>query len=103
MDRFLKTAAGRPLGKESDVKRYVAGFAIFSSLIAVRARADSPVSSGGTAGTVEAKKEEPVRFYGLTFDFTLADSSGLNSIGHNYRNDLNFYFEPTWHVGAKYL
>ncbi len=43
------------------------------------------------------------RFYGFTFDLTMGDGSGLNSVGHNYRNDFVWYFEPAWNVGQMYL
>lgn len=56
--------------------------------------------SAGLSATTSAK---PPRFYGLSFDFTVADGSGLNAVGQNYRNDLNFYFEPTWNFGRLYL
>jgi hypothetical protein len=56
----------------------------------------------GAVTTVEAANGKP-RFYGFTFDLTTADGSGLNSAGHNYRNDFVWYFEPTWNVGQLYL
>jgi hypothetical protein len=109
MDQFLKPAR-TPVGKEFDVKRYVIGLAFFSTAFASTiASADGPADGSpkgkatGAASVLEAKKEKAVPFYGFAFDFTMADSSGLNSIGENYRNDLNFYFEPTWNVGPRFL
>jgi hypothetical protein len=32
-------------------------------------------------------------------DLTLSDSSGLNAVGQNYRNELSAYFEPRWVAG----
>jgi hypothetical protein len=82
------------------VKRYVIGFAFFSLLGSTQSFADTPA---GASATIEAKATEKVPFYGVAFDFTLADSSGLNAIGENYRNDLNFYFAPSWAIGARFL
>ncbi len=59
-------------------------------------------STGLTVTSGKAENEAP-RFYGFTFDFTVSDSSGLNSVGHNYANDLIIYFEPTWNIGKQYL
>lgn len=56
----------------------------------------------GAVTTVETSNTPP-RFYGLTFDLTMADGSGLNSVGHNYRNDFVWYFEPSWNIGQLYL
>jgi hypothetical protein len=58
-------------------------------------------SIDGPASVNETAKKIPL--YGLSFDFTVGDGSGLNGVGHNYRNDLNFYFEPTWNIGARFI
>jgi hypothetical protein len=42
--------------------------------------------------------EEP-RMGGFDLDLTLSDSSGLNAVGQNYRNELSLYFEPRWSLG----
>jgi len=55
------------------------------------------------AGVEAEKPDQKVPFYGFSFDFTAADGTGLNSVGQNYRNDLAFYFEPTWNVGPRFL
>jgi len=57
----------------------------------------------GAVTSVEAVGSVKPRFDGLTFDLTTADGSGLNSAGHNYRNDLVWYFEPSWNIGQMYL
>ena len=49
--------------------------------------------------TIDATANIKPRFYGFTFDLTTADGSGLNSAGHNYRNDFVWYFEPAWNIG----
>ncbi len=93
------------------MRKYVIGFAIFTGVFGGEqfALADGPGDGAprgkatGVIGSVEAQKNEKVPFYGFSFDFTVADSSGLNAVGENYRNDLNFYFEPTWNVGARFL
>ena len=55
------------------------------------------------AAEVAAHHDASPRFHGFTFDLTTADGSGLNSVGHNYRNDFVWYFEPAWNVGQVYL
>jgi hypothetical protein len=82
------------------VKRYLICFALVSLQVAV-AHADGP--PGSTAVVVEKKKDDFVHYYGLGFDFTASDTSGLNAVGHNYSNSLAFYFEPTWRFGAKFF
>src|SRR5579884_2403852 len=62
--------------------------------------AGSPNPGAGVA--VETATTKP-RFYGFTFDLTTADGSGLNSAGHNYRNDFVWYFEPAWNIGQVYF
>lgn len=69
------------------------------------ARAQS-LSGYNTAASEASKSAERLgspRFYGFTFDLTTGDSSGLNSVGHNYRNDFVWYFEPAWNLGQLYL
>src|SRR5207302_1374806 len=61
------------------------------------------LSAAGTVVSVDAKADTKPRFYGLVFDLTMADGSGLNSVGHNYRNDFVWYFEPAWNIGKMYL
>jgi hypothetical protein len=38
---------------------------------------------------------------GFDFELTLSDSSGLNAVGQNYRNELSTYFEPRWAIGDR--
>ena len=57
----------------------------------------------GAVTTVETTVNTKPRFYGFTFDLTTADGSGLNSVGHNYRNDFIWYLEPSWNIGQMYL
>jgi hypothetical protein len=54
----------------------------------------------GVTGGGAAKRP---RFGGLHFDFTVANGSGLNAVGQNYRNDFTFYLEPSWSIGQMYL
>ena len=68
------------------------------------------VSLSGTASAqslgLSAKRggaNQSPRFYGFAFDFTVSDGTGLNNIGENYRNDLSFYFEPTWNYGKMFF
>jgi len=52
---------------------------------------------------VKQQSHQSPRFYGFSFDFTVSDGTGLNNIGENYRNDLSFYFEPTWNYGKMFF
>lgn len=74
--------------------------AIGTASIAHAGAGGQPTVSGSVEGESIDKK---VPFYGFSFDFTLADGTGLNSVGQNYRNDLAFYFEPSWNVGARFF
>jgi hypothetical protein len=73
---------------------------VASTILSAPANADV---AGSQTSSVDEKKVEKVRFGGFGFDFTMADSSGLNAVGENYRNELNFYFEPHWDIGARWL
>jgi len=64
--------------------------------------AAGPVDTSPAAG-VASEPEPGIRFHGLTFHVTLADGTGLNAVGHNYRNDLNLYLEPAWHAGKRFF
>lgn len=61
------------------------------------------LSQGLSGQVIGAKQDDKPKFGGFGFDFTLADSMGLNAVGHNYRNDLSFYLEPHWNVGARFM
>ena len=92
--------------KEHDVKRNLIRFALATGLLGMASAAygQQPLAAtSNAAATVDASKNEVPKYGGLSFDFTMADGTGLNSVGQNYRNDLVFYFEPTWNVGARYL
>ena len=68
------------------------------------ARADGAgAPNTGSVTSIEATANVKPRFYGFSFDLTTADGSGLNSVGHNYRNDFVWYFEPEWNIGQMYL
>jgi hypothetical protein len=38
---------------------------------------------------------------GFDVDLTLSDSSGLNTVGENYRNELSMYLEPRFALGKR--
>jgi hypothetical protein len=38
---------------------------------------------------------------GFDLELTLSDSTGLNAVGQNYRNELSAYFEPRWAMGRR--
>jgi hypothetical protein len=69
---------------------------LFAAAPPASADAPAPSGSSGTAA-VELTKEAPTRFYGIGFDYYLADDSGLNST--NYNNDIGQYFLPSWSFG----
>ncbi len=73
----------------------------FSFAVAGEARAQNAAAAAGAV--TETADTKVVPYGGLAFDFTIADGSGLNGVGQNYRNDLAFYFEPTWNFGARFL
>jgi hypothetical protein len=51
-------------------------------------------------GTTTAASEDTA-LGGFDAELTLSDSSGLNTVGENYRNELSLYFEPRWAAGRK--
>lgn len=65
------------------------------------ARAQNAAAAAGAV--TESASTKVVPYGGLSLDFTIADGSGLNAVGQNYRNDLAFYIEPTWNFGARFL
>jgi hypothetical protein len=86
------------------VKRYLVWFALVAGLLGfvASAAADAPAQTP-SSNTVVEKKAEAVPFGGFSFDFTMSDSTGLNAVGENYRNELAWYLEPSWNIGAKWL
>lgn len=73
------------------------GLALIGAAAPVRAHMVEELSDQKLA------KQGETRFGGLGLDVTLSDSSGLNAVGRNYRNELNLYFEPRWSVGRVFL
>lgn len=103
MDRNLKSSPAAGFCKEHDVKRSLVRLAIVAAFAPTIALAQQPTgNTTTTSNTVTAPKPEVARFGGFGFDFTMADSTSLNAVGQNYRNDLAWYFEPSWHVGARF-
>ena len=83
-------------------------FLVATAVVGIGSGASAQSLSGyNTAASEVSKVGERTggnpRFYGLTFDLTTADGSGLNSVGHNYRNDFVWYFEPAWNIGQMYF
>ena len=78
---------------------------VAAALVGIGSSARAQLSGYNTAASEVTKTGERTgspRFYGLTFDLTIGDGSGLNSVGHNYRNDFVWYFEPAWNIGQMY-
>jgi hypothetical protein len=78
------------------------------TLLGGAALADAPadVPRTGATTTVTTEATTPTgrpKFYGVSFDVSVADGSGLNAVGHSYRNELSFYFEPKWNVGQMWF
>jgi hypothetical protein len=84
------------------VNRHLARTALVASIFSAATSYAQSNANSPTAGAVD-KKQEDVRFGGFGFDFTMSDSMGLNGVGQNYRNELNFYFEPRWDIGKKWM
>ena len=105
MDCFLNWGPPRKFYKELHVKRLTR---LALGIVIVGASTGSWADGAGAPNTgavtaVEADANVKPRFDGFTFDLTTADGSGLNSIGHNYRNDFVWYFEPAWNIGQMYF
>ena len=77
------------------------GFLFGNRPVFAQATSARPGQGNAELAVTENKDEAP-RFYGLHFDLSIFDGSGLNSVGENYRNDLSFYFEPSWDVGKTF-
>jgi hypothetical protein len=85
------------------VKRSLVSVALIGLLGVLKvASAQTPSSSPLPSASVEESVNK-VPFYGFGFDFSMGDGTGLNGVGHNYRNDLSFYFEPSWRIGARFI
>src|SRR3954463_15292840 len=70
-------------------------------LVLLPARAARAQLANALTGT-PTETEEPSR-HGVDLDLTLSDSSGLNAVGQNYRNELSVYLEPRWAAGRVLL
>jgi hypothetical protein len=71
--------------------------ALVGGLLAARpAQAQLTNALTGTAATAD-----DTIMGGFDIDLTLSDSSGLNAVGENYRNELSMYFEPRFALGKR--
>lgn len=61
----------------------------------------APVAEAMAAPSAPAKVEAPPKHAGFMFDYTVLDSSSLNTV--NYTNQAINYFEPMWAVGKAFL
>ena len=68
-------------------------------LTPVAAHADASSVAGGS-NTLTKEREAP-RFYGLGFEYSIYDTSGLNKF--NYTNTLDNYFFPSWSLGRVFF
>jgi hypothetical protein len=90
--------------EEYDVKRHlIRSILVFGLVVGVLGMAATAYGQNAGLGVEASGPVAKPRFYGFSFDFTMADQTGLNAVGQNYRNDLAFYFEPTWNFGRMYL
>lgn len=74
--------------------------AVLAGTLAAGQRARAQVTETIT-GSV--RKNQDLRYGGVGMDVTLANGSGLNTVGQNYRNDLSLRFEPRWEVGRRFF
>jgi hypothetical protein len=106
LDCFLKQRrAALVFVKERRVKK-LTGLALGILIVGASAgaRADGAgAPNTGAVTSIETTVNTKPKLYGFSFDLTTADGSGLNAVGHNYRNDFIWYFEPAWNIGQMYL
>src|SRR5690348_14322024 len=77
--------------------RATVGAALLAGFLCARpAQAQLTNALTGTAATAD-----DTIMGGFDIDLTLSDSSGLNAVGENYRNELSMYFEPRFAVGKR--
>jgi hypothetical protein len=71
-----------------------------AALLVAAARPAAAQLANALTGTTTAASEDTA-LGGFDTELTLSDSSGLNTVGENYRNELSLYFEPRWAAGKK--
>jgi hypothetical protein len=87
----------RLFGRSSS-RSAAAGFVVSLALALPAATAFAQLDNAVTGTRSTPDSEVPNRF-GLAL--TLADSSGLNAVGQNYRNELSLALEPRWMIGRQ--
>jgi hypothetical protein len=81
----------------SIIPRAAVGAALLAGVLCARpAQAQLTNALTGTAAT-----SDDTIMGGFDIDLTLSDSSGLNAVGENYRNELSMYFEPRFALGKR--
>src|SRR5579872_289906 len=102
MPRVPLPAGKRPWIEGAFLRRSVAEIALAISLfLPAVSWADAPISDA-LAGVSNDEAPRSLRFNGFSFDLTVGDGTGLNAVGHNYRNEVALYFEPKWNVGQRF-
>jgi hypothetical protein len=71
-------------------------------LAATPAFAATTSASASATGQVDTGAAES-RMHGFDLSLSISDSTGLNAVGQNYRNELGLSIEPRWSVGKVYL
>jgi len=78
-----------------------AGLAGIGALFAAAPAAADSASASATGQVVTSTGE--ARMYGFDLNLSMSDSTGLNAVGENYRNELGLFIEPRWSVGKVFL
>jgi hypothetical protein len=76
-------------------------FAVLALALALSAPRPALAQLANALTGTETATADDTALGGFDMDLTLSDSSGLNTVGQNYRNELSAYFEPRWAAGKR--
>jgi hypothetical protein len=79
-----------------------AGFLALGLALGAAAPAAAQTAASAT-GQVSTAPAEQSNLGGFDVSLSFSDSTGLNAVGENYRNELSLFIEPRWAVGKFYL
>jgi hypothetical protein len=79
-----------------------AGLVGLGGLIAGAAPAAADSASASATGQVVTTTGDN-GLHGFDLSLSMSDSTGLNAVGENYRNELGLFVEPRWAVGKVFL
>jgi hypothetical protein len=78
-------------------------FAVACGLGLAAATPAAAQTAASATGQVSTAPAEESRLGGFDVSFSFSDSTGLNAVGENYRNELSLFIEPRWAVGKVLL